>query len=140
MQAFITFAQQHAALSLALATVFLLLVVIELMRAKRHLLDISPATATQMINKDNAVVIDIRGKDAYKQGHIIDALSLPSSELSDNTKKIEKHRIKPLIIVCGVGIESQKVATALLKNGYNAYSLAGGMRAWLDAQMPVVKE
>ncbi len=140
MQAFITFAQQHAALSLALATVFLLLVAVELVRAKRNLLNISPATATQMINKDNAVLIDIRAKDAYRNGHIIDALSIPANELRENTKKIDKYKIKPIIIVCGAGVESQKVAADLLKHGYNAYSLAGGMRAWLEAQMPVVKE
>lgn len=140
MQELSTFISNHPALSLAFAIIFVLVVVIEFIRAKRNTFNLSPADVTQKINRDNAIVIDIRPKDAYRKGHIINAESMTSAEIATNSKKIEKLKAKTVIIVCPSGIESQKIAARLLKQGYNAYSLSGGIRAWIEAQMPLVKE
>jgi len=52
---------------------------------------------------------------------------------------LEKFKSKPIIVVDNSGFESQKIASFLLKQGYTAYSLNGGMRAWATAQMPIIK-
>lgn len=140
MQDLITFITRHPLLSLATGAIFILLVIIELMRAKRKVFDISPTQTTQMMNHDNAVIIDIRPNDLYRKGHIINAVSLLPEDIQSNPKKLEKYKTRTLIIVCTSGTESTKIAAGLLKQGYNAYSLAGGIRAWNDAQMPLVKE
>jgi len=140
MQDLITFISNHPVLCLATALVFVLATIVELIRARRNIINISPSRVTMMINHDNAVVIDIRANDIYRKGHIIDAVSMTSKELRENSKRLEKFRIRPIIVTCNAGIESQKVAALLLKHGYNVYSLSGGMRAWIEAQMPVVKE
>jgi rhodanese-related sulfurtransferase len=140
MQDLTTFIANHPFLSLATAVIFVLLMVVELIRARGKVFNITPAEATQKINHDNAVVIDIRPNDAYRQGHIISAYSMLPQEIKDNPKKLEKFRARTIILVCQTGNESQKIAALLLKQGYNAYSLASGMRAWSEAQMPVVKE
>ena len=140
MQEITAFISNHPVLSIIAVIVFILVVIVELMRTKQSNVRIAPAQATQFINHDNAVVIDIRPQDAYRKGHIIDAVSLSQQDMKDTPKKLEKYKIKPIILVCATGVESQKIATLLLKRGYNAYSLAGGMRAWDQADMPLVKE
>ena len=140
MQDLITFFGNHPLLSMAAAVVLVLVFIVELLRAKRNTFNISPTSAVQLINHQNAVVIDIRPNDIYRKGHIIDAQSISQQEMKNSLKKLEKFKNKPIIIVCSAGIESQKVAALLLKQGYNAFSLTGGIRAWNNAGMPLVKE
>ncbi|RDI41696.1 rhodanese-like domain-containing protein [Aquicella lusitana] len=140
MQEIMTFISNHPVLSLSALIIFVLIVVIEFIRARQKALSLTPSQATQLINRENAVVIDVRANDLYRKGHIVGAVSLPAQEILETPKKVEKFRAKPIIVVCGAGVESQKVAALLQKQGYNAYSLTGGMRAWDSADMPVVKE
>lgn len=140
MQDLTIFINNHPMLSLATAIVFVLLVIVELLRNKRQGFQLTPVQTTQMINHDHAVIVDIRPNEVYRKGHILDAQSWTVKDLKENTKKLEKLKNKPIILVCHVGGESQKVAALLIKQGYNAYSLAGGMRAWNEAQMPLIKE
>jgi rhodanese-related sulfurtransferase len=138
MQDIITFLTQHATLSIAIFSIFILLILIETMRAKRHTFNINPTQLTQLINKENAVVIDLRSQEAYRNGHIIGAQHFSINDMKQPAKKLEKLKQKPIIIITQTNPESQKIAAQLLKQGYNAYSLNGGMRAWVDAQMPLV--
>ncbi len=140
MQEVIDFLSHHVALSIAAIIVLILLLIIEMLRSKQRRYCINPVQATQLINHDNAVVIDIRPTSAFQSGHIINALSMNVNDIKSPSKKIEKMKNKPLLIVCAAGMDSQKIAALLLKHGYNAYALSGGMRRWVDAQMPVVKE
>jgi rhodanese-related sulfurtransferase len=139
MQDLINFIAHHSLLSLAFVFVFILIIGIEWIRARRNTFNLTPLQITQKINHDHAVVIDLRTKDSYLKGHIIDAHSLSTADMKQTPKKIEKFRTRPLILVGETGLEAQKMAVQLLKQGYNAYSLQGGMRAWIEAQMPVIK-
>lgn len=139
MSDFTTFVSNHVLLVFAASVVIIILFIVESIRTKRGNFNINPLQATQLMNHQNAVVIDIRDSNAYQNGHIIDALCMTAAEISELSKKIEKLKGKAIIIVCQAGVESQKIAAFLLKHGYNAYSLAGGMRAWGNAQMPIIK-
>lgn len=139
MQEMINFLSNHPILTTIAIVLCGLVFFVEYLRTKGGKFNIPPVQATQLINRNNAVVIDIRNNDAFRKGHIIDAQSLSANEIQQNPKKVEKYKSRPIIIVCGAGNESQKIAALLIKQGYNAYSLAGGMRAWIDAQMPIVK-
>lgn len=139
MQELIIFLTRHWELSYSLLAIIILLGIVEFLRAKRNTFQIGARQATQLINHDNAVVIDLRTPEAFKKGHIVDALSLPASELKNTTKKLEKHKTKPLILVDNTGVESQKIAFVLQKQGYKTHLLTGGMRAWQGADMPVVR-
>ena len=134
MQDLFTFMTHHLALSYSLAIVLFLLAVVEFMRLKRNNFRINTTQAVHLINRQNAVIIDIRSNELFRKGHIIDAASVTAKEIMDGGKKIEKYKNKPVIIVCNSGMESQKIAASLLKRGYNAYSLSGGIRAWSDAE------
>lgn len=140
MQELIQFTSNHPLLSATTLALFILLIIVEVIRAKRSAITLSPANATQLINHEHAVVIDIRDKEVFKKGHIIDAQSMTEEDILKNPKKLEKYKNKPLILVCATGTTSQKLSTSLKQQGYNANALAHGMRAWNEAQMPVIKE
>lgn len=135
-----TFIASHLPLSIAIAVTLVLLTVLELVRLRRGNNQLSPARMTQLINRDNAAIIDIRAADAFKKGHIIDAQSISAKDIRDGSKKLDKLKSRPIIIVCETGMESQKIAAYLAKQGYNVHSLTGGLRNWRDAQLPLVKE
>jgi rhodanese-related sulfurtransferase len=140
MKDIVGFLQNHQMLSLAFIGVLVLLFILEFIRIRLGARRISPMEATGLINHQNAVVIDVRSLDAFRSGHIVEAASLPSPELEKTYKKLEKYINRPIIIVCAAGLESPRAASFLLKNGYNTHILAGGIRAWKDAEMPLVKE
>jgi rhodanese-related sulfurtransferase len=140
MQDLTTFISNHMALTYSFAIILLLLFIIELLRAKQNKSRINTSKAIQLINREHAVIIDIRAQDNYRQGHIIDAISIPESDLIAQKKKLERYKQKPIIFICNNGTASQKVAALLLKEGYNIYLLAGGMRAWREAGLPIIKD
>jgi rhodanese-related sulfurtransferase len=139
MNDLILFLKQHEMLTIALIAILILLFIVETIRVKLNARRISPLEATQLINHQDAVVVDIRNTEAYRSGHIIGAISLPLSDLEKQYKKLEKYMTKPLIIICATGLESPRAANFLIKNGYNALVHSGGMRAWKEADMPTVK-
>lgn len=140
MQDFMTFLSHHPMLSLAVAVVFVLVTFVELTRARRNVFNVTPVRAVHLINRENAAVIDLRANEHYRKGHVIDAIPMTIQEIKETPKKLEKFRSRPIIMVDETGNETQKIATLLLKQGYNAFSLAGGMRAWNEAQLPLVRE
>jgi rhodanese-related sulfurtransferase len=139
MRDIVLFMQHHWQLSLALIVVLIFLVIIEFIRLKKNAVSISPAFVTQLINRQNAVVVDVRNADAFATGHIVDAISIPHQEIMEKQQKLEKFKAQPLVIVCNAGIESAKVATQLKERGYTVYVLGGGIQAWRRAELPLVK-
>ena len=137
LKAFIT---QHNILSLAAILVIILILVVELLKARRRIYTVTTAETIDMINHENAQVIDIRSNEVYRQGHIINAQSIPSREIRDNPQKLDRFKGKPIIVVCDAGLESQKIAVLLFKRGHDSYSLAGGIQSWRRAEIPLVKE
>lgn len=140
MQDFTVFIARHMELFYALAAILIALTFIEFLRTKRSNFHVGPNEAVQLINKHKAVVIDIRAKDNYGSGHIVDSLNISAQDLTNKPQKLDKYKGKPVILVCNTGMQTQKIAASLKKQGYTAFSLSGGMRAWSEAQLPLVKE
>ena|SRR3990167_2091539 len=140
MEKFSAFIAQHLGLFYLLSTTLVALMVVEFIRSRRTQHVVGTKDAILLINRKNAVVIDIRANENYKSGHIVDAISAPLPEWNEKTKKLDKYKNKPLIVVCNTGVDSQKTAASLSKQGYTVYALAGGMRAWTSAELPLVKE
>lgn len=134
------FIAKHLGLFYVLGTTMTALMIVEFLRAKRGQARLEPNEAVLLINKQNAIVIDIRANESFKSGHIVDAVCIPSKDLSNATKKLERYKNKPMIVVCNNGQDSAKAAAGLAKDGYNAFVLAGGMRAWSGASLPTVKD
>ena len=100
---------------------------------------LTTAEAIQMVNRKQAVWVDVRSPENFQSGHIAQARSLPSAELDQKTSTLPKG--KPLIVVCDSGRESNKAATRLRTAGMSeVFVLDGGMRAWTQAALPVTKK
>ncbi|TFW06565.1 rhodanese-like domain-containing protein [Oxalobacteraceae bacterium OM1] len=96
--------------------------------------------ATQLLNQNKAVVIDVRSKDDYAAGHLRDARNIPLAELSNRTGELEKLKGKRLITVCQTGVASARAVAILKKAGFtDAASLEGGIAAWQAQNLPLTK-
>jgi rhodanese-related sulfurtransferase len=101
---------------------------------------LSPQDMVQLMNREKAVVIDVCEPDEFAQGHVIGAKNLPSGELEAKLAQVVKNKATPVVMVCQVGARSARAAATAQKLGYeNAQSLAGGLKAWQAANMPVEK-
>ena len=138
MDKFLEFAGNHTLLVFALMTSFLLVIFTELRRKASGVLSVPPTDAVRLINND-AVVIDLRSTEAFSNGHIVNAKSVPMDELAGRMAKLDKLKNKPVIAVCDAGITSTKAVNTLRSSGFESvYGLKGGMNAWSQAGLPVV--
>jgi rhodanese-related sulfurtransferase len=100
---------------------------------------IPPAAAVQLMNKEKAVVIDVCGADEFAAGHVAGAKHIPLAELS-TAKGLPSNKKLPIVVVCASGARSAKAAAELRKLGHeNVQSLAGGLKAWREANLPIQK-
>jgi rhodanese-related sulfurtransferase len=97
--------------------------------------------ATQLMNREDALVVDLRPAEDYAKGHILGARSLPLAELESRALELAKHKAKPVIVHCGDGNRSGNGVAQLRKLGFgNVVNLAGGFAAWKQAGLPVEKK
>jgi len=112
-------------------------VIAKLMRPGR---EVSAVEAVQLINRRDAVVLDVRDAAEYKAGHITNARHVPEGELEARLKDLEKVKTKPIIVSCARGNRSTTIANRLRALGFaEVFSLRGGLAAWQQANMPLEK-
>lgn len=102
---------------------------------------LSPMDATRLINHEDAVIIDVRPDGEFRQGHIVNAVNIPDSQLADRLANLNKYRGRPIITACRTGQISMKAGSRLVSGGFeNVYSLNGGILAWEGASLPLTKK
>ncbi len=102
---------------------------------------LSPIEAVQLINHEDALVLDVRESSEYEQGHILDSQHIPLASLSKHLKKLDKHKSKHVIVSCQSGARSLQACHTLKRNEFlNVYNLKGGVLAWHNAQLPLTTE
>lgn len=102
--------------------------------------EIGVAEAVQLINRRDAVVIDVRDSGEYAAGHIANARHIPEAQFAERLKELEKFKSRPIIVSCRAGNRAPGVIGTLGKNGFSeAFALRGGIAAWQQAGMPLVK-
>jgi len=122
---------------LVMAWVFTLMMLIFTERQKGGK-SASPAEATRMINKEDAVVLDIRGKKEFSAGHIANSLNMPLADLDRRMTELNPHKEKPIVVVCNMGQTAGTACRKLKAAGFNPVRLSGGMTEWRGQNMPVV--
>jgi rhodanese-related sulfurtransferase len=94
----------------------------------------------RLVNKENAVVLDVRERNEFMEGHIVDALNIPYASLESRLDEISQHKETPIVIACKMGQHSGAAGTLLQKNGFtNVARLTGGYAEWRAQNLPVVK-
>ena len=111
-----------------------------LQRSASGVTNLSPNDAVMLINRSNAVVLDVRDDAEFASGHITDAKHIPLAQLEERIAEIRRFKDKPLLINCQAGVRSSKACDILRKHEFTKlYNLQGGLNAWLQAKLPVVK-
>jgi rhodanese-related sulfurtransferase len=133
-----TFVITHWPLFVALVVVLALLAGTSMGAGLQGVRQVDPLEATQLVNHQGGVFLDIRAAEEYRQGHVVNTLHVPLGKLSDSLKPLEKYRSKPIITVCRSGARSGQACRVLRRHGFeNVYNLKGGMQAWTAANMPI---
>jgi rhodanese-related sulfurtransferase len=100
---------------------------------------VSTAEAVQLINRERAVLIDVSEPAEYAAGHAGGSKNVPLAKL-ESTGDLPKNKALPLVVVCATGARASRAVGILHKLGFaNARPLAGGLKAWREANLPVEK-
>ncbi len=101
---------------------------------------ISPTNLVNLVNREDAVVLDLRDGKDFGAGHIAGALNIPFSSIESRIGELESYKEKPIVLVCKMGQHSSGIGRKLKDKGYeNIRRLSGGMAEWTASNLPVVK-
>jgi rhodanese-related sulfurtransferase len=138
MQQLIEFTMNHWILVLAFVAVAGFLI-FNLLMGDKHAVD--PTAATDLINHQEAVVVDVRPAADFNKGHIINAISIPSNGFANQIGALNKYKEKPIIVSCRSGAQSSTATMQLKKAGFeHVYNLKGGILAWQSANLPITRK
>ncbi len=141
MQDFLTFVSQNLLLFAALAVTLVMLFFNLFGSRLKGYQPVNPTEAVNLINRDNALVLDVREVNEYQSGHILNARHIPQSALPKRLDELEKDKDRPIILVCRSGSRSSHAAGVLKKHGFEkVYNLSGGIMAWQNANLPLTRK
>lgn len=96
--------------------------------------------AVQLINRERAVVVDVREPEEFAAGHVTGAKNVPLNQLEQKLPTAVKNKSLPLLLVCASGSRAQRAVATAKKLGYEqAQAVAGGLKSWKDANLPLEK-
>jgi rhodanese-related sulfurtransferase len=100
---------------------------------------VGPNEAIRMVN-DGAVLVDLRAANQFKDGHIAGARNLPADQLAADPKAVGKLAARKVVLYCGDGATTAAAQRTLERAGIkDVFSLRGGLAAWSQENLPVVK-
>jgi rhodanese-related sulfurtransferase len=100
---------------------------------------LTTAEAVHLINREKAVLIDVSEAEEYAAGHAAGAKNVPLAQI-ETSNALPKNKALPLVVLCPSGARATRAIAILRKAGYeNARALAGGLKAWREANLPVEK-
>ena len=127
-------------LSLGLAGLTLAIVYTEVARLFRPYKALRPAELTALINRENALVVDLSAGADFDKGHIAGSRNVAPSQFDPESKLLSPAKALPVVMVCRNGQASADAAKRLKKAGFKqVYWLDGGIGAWQSADLPLVK-
>lgn len=137
VQQLFEFIANHPLLVSTFSALLIAFIVNERVRGGKPL---SPQEVVNLINRDGAIVVDVREHKEFESGHIVDALNIPQSALERRISELEAYRQKPLVLACRMGQHAGAAGTMLRKAGFEkVMRLGGGMIEWRSQNLPVVK-
>jgi rhodanese-related sulfurtransferase len=134
------FLGDHLMLALGLVGVTIALIVNELSRFTRGYRAVNPAQLTALINRENALVVDVSASGDFEKGHVVGSRNVLMAQFDPENKQLAKAKELPVAMVCRSGTTSADAAKRLVKAGFTqVYWLDGGIGAWQQANLPLAK-
>ena len=90
----------------------------------KNLLGFGPTVDFSQLVKDGAIIVDVRTKAEYQQGHIKGSLNIPLNNLASQYGKLKKD--KTIITCCASGMRSAQAKSILKANGFAEVHNGGG--------------
>ena len=101
---------------------------------------LTPDGAVTLINREKAVVVDVSEPDEFAAGHVPGARNVPSGQVEQRLPEVVKNKGVPLLLFCATGARAGRALQVAKKLGYEkAQVVAGGLRGWKEANLPVEK-
>ncbi len=117
-----------------------LLVAFVVNESKRGGAAISSTNLVSLVNRDDALVVDLREVKDYGKGHIAGALNLPYASFDARMSELDAHKGRPVVLVCKMGQHAGAIGRKLKAQGFeDVRRLSGGMAEWAANSLPVVK-
>ena len=134
------FAGRHPLLSLALAGLTVAIIANELAGLFRGYKGLRPAGLTALVNRDNALVVDLRPIGDFEKGHIPGSKNVQMSQFDPENRQLASARSLPVVLVCKTGQTAGNAARRLKKAGFeHVHVLDGGIGAWQQADLPLAR-
>ena len=106
--------------------------------AKSRVREMSVADTLHAVNGGSARLVDVREDNEWEAGHASGAEHLSKGIIERDIETVVPDKDEELILYCGGGYRAVLAADSLQKMGYtNVASMAGGWRAWLEANAPI---
>ena len=138
MERYLEFVINHWEMVVALVLTLMVLLITERRKAAPS---VSPQQATMMANGEDALLLDIRALADFKAGRVIGAKNIPFADLTKRMSELEKHKDKPIVIICKTGQTASSAANMLKKADYtNVHRMSGGMAEWTGQNLPLVRK
>lgn len=140
MKQILQFIQNHWMLSSAFVVVLIALIFEEVKGKIGAVPRIPASSATLLLNRENAVIVDLRTQQVFASGHILGAINIGYADFDAYLKRIEPHKNHDLILVSDNDAHAASVGIKLQKQGFSkVHVLAGGLQAWKNAHLPLTK-
>ena len=129
----------HPLLAGALVLMTFLVLGYELRQRGAGSATVAPHEAIRMMNS-GAVLVDLRSANQFKDGHIEGARNVPGDQLAADAKALNRLAGKTLVLYCDTGTVTGAALRTLARAGAKSvFSLRGGLAAWKQENLPVVK-
>lgn len=136
----LAFLGRNQMLSLILAGLTVAIIYSEISRLTRGFKALRPGELTVLMNRENALVVDLRPGADFAKGHIPGSKNVQMSQFDPESKQLVAARALPVVLVCKTGATANDSARRLKKAGFqNVFVLDGGIGGWQQADLPLVK-
>ncbi|HLT12953.1 MAG TPA: rhodanese-like domain-containing protein [Marinobacter sp.] len=123
----------------SLFVAFLLAILV--LESRRGGAKISAQGAITLINRDEAIVLDIRDRKEFAEGRITGSINIPLSSLKDRANELNKHKEKQIVVADKMGQHSAMAVKQLKEAGFaDVVRLNGGIADWKASNLPLVKK
>lgn len=133
MERWLEFMQNHPFLFGILGVLIVLFFILENRRSGHK---ISPQSLGVLIQRENALLIDLRDAKDFKAGHISGSRNIPFSQLKNHVEELRESD-RPIVMICNMG-QVAGSAVQMIANT-KSYRLDGGIANWKAQGLPLVK-
>lgn len=141
MEQIFEFIAHHSVLSLLFVGLLSFFIFNEWRQWTPGIKKLTPLFAVQLINQKEVLILDIRSQAEFEKGTLIHAEHVPVPNIEREISRLTRNKTRPILLVTDMGQSIAQAVKLLQKGGQmELYTIAGGVAAWQNAQLPLVKK